>query len=103
MTALTEDSLSSCPFKITFQLMLWLLPTFFWPGEKLPVEPLFPLNLIGSKFPADPNAEAKRAEAKTVELVEHVALSPPVEVYNQLFCPQCVQRHITAAAVGVSE
>ena len=35
--------------------------------------------------------------------MEHVAESPPVEVYNSLFCPQCVQRHITAAAVGVSD
>ena len=40
---------------------------------------------------------------KTVELVQHVAQSPPVEVYNNLFCPQCVQRHLTAFAVGVSD
>ena len=38
---------------------MWLLPTFLWPGEPLPVEPIFPLNLIGGKFPEDPNAEAK--------------------------------------------
>ena len=45
--------------KITFQLIVWLLPTFFWPGEPLPVEPIPPLNLVGGKFPEDPNAEAK--------------------------------------------
>ena len=39
---------------------------------------------------------------QTVELVQHLAESPPVEVYNNLFCPQCVQRHLTAFAVGVS-
>ena len=55
---------------------MWLLPTFFWPGEKLPVEPIFPFNLIGNKFPEDPNAEANtrrffllRAALRTLPLI----------------------------------
>jgi hypothetical protein len=79
-------------FQITFQLILWLLPTFFWTGEALPVNPLFPKNKL----------KTDGLESKGLSLVEHISRSPPVEAYNALLCPQCVQRHLTAAAVGVS-
>ena len=79
--------------QVTFQLILWFLPTFFWPGEPLPVQPtadaredffgIPPQDRIGNVITNFPETEF-------------------TAVYNRLLCPRCVTQNIAIATLLVS-
>ena len=75
---------------VTFQLILWFLPTFFWPGEPLPTP------ATTREGDAGPIADERFGS-----LIQHFSESSPVAVYNRLLCPQCVTQTIAIATLLV--
>ena len=93
-------------------MLIWLLPTFLWPGH-----PLDETDRPFAKYPftlerAGVEKDFRRREGEEDDLkVEdrlssiHTAItveSSFAKVYNRLFCPQCVARLAVISAVGVS-
>ena len=81
-------------FQVTFQLILWFVPTFFWPGEPLPVEPV---SRVGDSGPV-----SKEAEERFGALVDNLSNSSGVAVYNRLMCPRCIAQNMAIATLLVS-
>ena len=91
-------------------MLVWLLPTFLWSGEKLdetdrPFANLPFINRIG--FEKD--FKKREGEADDLKLEERLSTiysaitveSSFAKVYNRLFCPMCVARLAVINAVGV--
>ena len=96
--------------KSTFGMLVWLLPTFLWPGH-----PLHEKDRPFAKLPfvQGVDLDLKRREGITGDALKaedrftpiHTAItveSSFAKVYNRLFCPQCVARLAVISAVGVS-
>ncbi len=77
-----------------FQLILWLAPTFMWPGEPLPT-------------PATPKLGEESVDTDYIEnrigpLVTNLGQSSAANIYNRLLCPQCVAQNLSVFALIVS-
>ena len=70
--------------QIFFQLILWTLPTFFWPGENLPTPATTREGEAGAPF----------AEDRLGSLINNLGQSSPTAIYNRLLCPQCVAQNL---------
>ncbi|TRY69467.1 hypothetical protein TCAL_09651 [Tigriopus californicus] len=93
---------------LAFQLVLWFLPTFFWPGTPLPT----PQNMnttinspgegLGVENPIGENrigVGVPIAENRVGALVHNLGVASPVSVYNRLLCPQCFVQTISIASL----
>jgi len=86
-----------------FQHILWLAPTFFWTGKKLPlptgdridfdVDPFFKKRK-GASIDADLDPFHKNADERIGSLIEYLDTSSPAAIYNRLFCPRCVAQNL---------
>ncbi len=76
-------------FQIFFQLILWMAPTFFWPGEPIPLAP-------------QQQSRVGAAQERFGSLIENLGGSSPANIYNRLMCPQCVTQQLAIFFLGVS-
>ena len=100
-------------FQSTFGMLVWLLPTFLWPGEPLhendrPFRDLF--NTLWGQGHFNRDYKRRDGEGEEEKLEERITpiLNPdPVEsswakVYNRVFSPEGIAKVATINAVGVS-
>ena len=91
-------------------MLVWLLPTFLWSGEKIDEtdRPFAKLPIFGREGVLD--NIVKRREGEDLEIEERLANifnvvtveSSFAKVWNRLFCPQCVARLAVINGVVVS-
>lgn len=93
---------------LAFQLVLWFLPTFFWPGTPLPTPQNMNLTInspgegLGVENPIGENrigVGVPIAENRVGALVHNLGIASPVSVYNRLLCPQCFVQTISIASL----
>jgi len=93
---------------ISFQLLLWFLPTFWWPGENLPTPATTRLGEDGPEVDADFSQRIKDleglegADERVLQLIYHLSNSSPSAFYNRMMCPQCIAQNLSIFLLGVT-
>ena len=77
-------------------MLVWLLPTFFWTGRKLPEnDTLNPNDRDGKK--------GTKIQDRLGGIVHNLESDETItKVYNRIWCPQCIARVAVINGVGVS-
>eukprot|EP00095_Tigriopus_kingsejongensis_P001260 snap_masked-scaffold374_size191929-processed-gene-0.18 protein:Tk01260 transcript:snap_masked-scaffold374_size191929-processed-gene-0.18-mRNA-1 annotation:"periplasmic solute binding family protein" len=82
---------------LAFQLIIWFLPTFFWPGSPLPTPQN--MNQTISSPGEGIGIENPLAQNRVGAFVHNLGEASPVAIHNRLLCPQCFVQTISISTL----